>query len=83
MDDRSETLNYRVREAELQKVPYMAVVGAREAEAGTVAVRVRGAGRKQEVLARDEFAARVLEQVRTRTLQVGFEVQPGGDGAEA
>jgi threonyl-tRNA synthetase len=83
VDDRSETLNYRVREAELQKVPYMAVVGAREAEAGTVAVRVRGAGRKQEVLARDEFAARVLEQARTRTLQVGFETEPGGGGAEA
>ncbi|HEX2079912.1 MAG TPA: threonine--tRNA ligase [Longimicrobium sp.] len=73
VDDRNETLNYRVREAEMQKVPYMAVIGAREAEGGTVAVRVRGAGRKQEVLSRDEFAARLLDQVRTRTLQVGFE----------
>ncbi len=73
VDDRNETLNYRVREAELRKVPYMAVIGGREAEAGTVAVRVRGAGRKQEVVSRDDFAARILEQVRTRTLQVGFE----------
>jgi hypothetical protein len=34
-----ETLNYKIREAEMQKVPYMAVIGAREKEAGTVAVR--------------------------------------------
>jgi threonyl-tRNA synthetase len=74
VDDRNETLNYRVRDAELQKVPYMAVIGQREAEGGSVAVRVRGAGRKQEVVSRDDFAARILEQVRTRTLQVGFEV---------
>jgi len=73
VDDRNETLNYRVREAELQKVPYMAVIGGREAEAGTAAVRVRGAGKKQEIVPRAELAGRILEQVRTRTLQVGFE----------
>ena len=39
VDERSETLNYKIREAETQKVPYMAVIGEREAEAGTVAVR--------------------------------------------
>ncbi|MFN8582408.1 MAG: threonine--tRNA ligase [Gemmatimonadaceae bacterium] len=63
-----DTLNYRIREAELQKVPYMAVVGKREAEAGTVAVRVRGEGKKQEILAVDAFCDRVREQVRTRSL---------------
>ncbi|HEX6747392.1 MAG TPA: threonine--tRNA ligase [Longimicrobium sp.] len=73
VDDRSQTLNFRVREAELQKVPYMAVIGGREAEAGTVAVRVRGAGRKQEVLDRRALADRILEQVKSRTLQVGFD----------
>jgi threonyl-tRNA synthetase len=73
LDDRNETLNYRIREAETQKVPYMAVIGGREAEAGTAAVRVRGAGRKQLVLDRAEFIARVLEQDRSRTLSVGFE----------
>jgi threonyl-tRNA synthetase len=74
-DDRGETLNYRIREAETQKVPYMAVIGGREATEGTAAVRVRGAGRKQEIVDRREFAERILEQMRTRTLQVGF-----GDG---
>ena len=66
LDDRSDTLNYRIRDAELQKVPYMAVIGGREAEGGTVAVRVRGAGRKQEILTQDAFLARVADEVRTR-----------------
>ncbi|MDQ3607206.1 MAG: His/Gly/Thr/Pro-type tRNA ligase C-terminal domain-containing protein, partial [Gemmatimonadota bacterium] len=73
LDDRNETLNYRIREAETQKVPYMAVIGGREAEAGSAAVRVRGAGRKQLMLDRAEFIARVLEQDRSRTLAVGVE----------
>ncbi len=42
LDARSEKLGYRIREAQLQKVPYMLVVGAREQEAGEVAVRLRG-----------------------------------------
>src|SRR5690606_8848502 len=59
VDDRSETLNYRIREAETQKVPFMAVIGRREAEAGTVAVRERGAGKKQTVLSREDFLERL------------------------
>ncbi|HVO35070.1 MAG TPA: threonine--tRNA ligase, partial [Gemmatimonadales bacterium] len=66
LDDRSDTLNYRIRDAELHKVPYMAVVGAREAEARSVAVRVRGAGRKQDVMTQDAFLARLTDEVRTR-----------------
>jgi threonyl-tRNA synthetase len=41
---RDEKIGYRIREAELQKVPYMAVVGAREAKDGLVAVRAHGRG---------------------------------------
>jgi len=63
-----ETLGYRIREAELQKVPYMAVVGEREVEAGTVAVRKRGSGKKQEVMPRDHFKSILLEEVRSRAL---------------
>ncbi len=69
VDESSQTLNYRIREGEMAKVPYMAVVGQREAEAGTVALRVRGAGNKQEVMAVEALAARVSEEVRTRALQ--------------
>jgi threonyl-tRNA synthetase len=67
-DDRSETLNYKVRDGEVQKVPYLAVVGQREAEAATVAVRVRGTGKKQVVMPAPEFVARLVEEVRTRSL---------------
>ena len=68
LDDRSETLNYRIREAETMKVPYMAVIGKREAEANSVAIRERGAGKKQEVVALDAFVARVSNEIRTRSL---------------
>jgi threonyl-tRNA synthetase len=68
LDAHNDTLNYRIREAELQKVPYMAVLGKREAEQGTLAVRARGQGKKQEILSIDDFIARVREQIRTRAL---------------
>ena len=68
VDDRTETLNYRIREGEMQKVPYMAVIGQREAESDSLALRVRGAGKKQEVLKVGDFLSRVAEEVRTRAL---------------
>jgi threonyl-tRNA synthetase len=68
VDDRGETLNYRIREAETQKVPYMAVVGQREVEADSVAVRARGAGKKQEVMPLADFMERVLREARERAL---------------
>jgi threonyl-tRNA synthetase len=68
LDGRNETLNYRVREGEVEKVPYMCVIGRREAEEHTVALRTRGAGRKQDVMTQDAFVARVLEEIRTRAL---------------
>jgi threonyl-tRNA synthetase len=68
LDERNETLNYKVRDGEVQKVPYLAVVGEREAQAGTVAVRVRGAGKKQDIVPVEEFLGRLLEEIRTRAL---------------
>jgi threonyl-tRNA synthetase len=68
LDERAETLNYKVREAELQKVPYMAVIGGREAEAGTVAVRTRGVSRKQEVVERAAFIEKLRQEVESRAL---------------
>ncbi len=70
LDDRSETLNYRIRDGEIHKVPYMAVVGRREAEAGTVAVRVRGAGAKQEVMPVAALLERLEAGVRDRRLSL-------------
>ncbi|MGH7532079.1 MAG: threonine--tRNA ligase [Gemmatimonadales bacterium] len=69
LDAGHETLNYRIRAGEVAKVPYMAVVGQREAEGNTVAVRVRGEeGKKQEVVGVEEFASRVTQQIRTRAI---------------
>ncbi|HTD83184.1 MAG TPA: threonine--tRNA ligase, partial [Gemmatimonadaceae bacterium] len=69
IDDRSETLNYRIRDGELQKIPYMAVVGRREAETDAIALRVRGAGKKQEVMPVSDFIARVEDELATRALK--------------
>ena len=63
-----ESLGYRIRDAELRKVPYMGVIGEREAAAGTVAVRKRGAGRKQEVMDRERFRDQLVEEIRSRAL---------------
>ncbi|HKH84660.1 MAG TPA: threonine--tRNA ligase, partial [Gemmatimonadales bacterium] len=68
VDERNETLNYRIREGEIQKVPYMAVVGQREAESDSLALRVRGAGKKQEVLTAEAFMDRLSEEVRSRAI---------------
>jgi threonyl-tRNA synthetase len=68
LDDRNQTLNYRIREAETLKIPYMAVVGGREAEQKSVAVRTRGAGSKQEVTPLSEFVARVQSEIASRSL---------------
>ncbi|MDQ6830409.1 MAG: threonine--tRNA ligase, partial [Gemmatimonadota bacterium] len=68
LDARNETLNYRIRDAEVMKVPYMAVIGKREAEVGTVALRMRGAGKKQEVISVDDLIVRLKMEIATRAL---------------
>lgn len=56
LDSRAEKLNYKIREAELQKIPVMAVLGDREAREGTVAARYRGR-KSQSAVPAEEFAA--------------------------
>src|SRR3989442_15374871 len=56
-DERNETLNYRIPDGELQKVPYMAGVGQREAEGGPVAGRGAGGGEKETRVSLREFVA--------------------------
>ena len=68
LDDRNDTLNYKIRDGEMMKVPYMAVVGQREVSQGTVAVRVRGAGKKQEIVAVAEFIERLSKDIAARAL---------------
>ncbi len=62
VDDSEETVGYKIRQAETQKVPYMLVVGGREAEAGTVAVRAHGKG-EQHVAPVEEFTRQIREEI--------------------
>ncbi len=60
-DLRNEKINYKIREHSLAKVPAILVVGAREADAGTVALRRLG-GKAQEILALADATARLMEE---------------------
>ncbi len=62
LDDRQEKIGYKIREAQLQKVPYMLVVGDREVEQGAVSVRSRTAG-DLGARAVDAFIADALEEI--------------------
>ena len=66
VDDRSESVSKRIRDGQLQKVPYLLVVGDREAEAGAVSVRERGEEKGSQPLA--ELATAIADEVRQRRL---------------
>jgi threonyl-tRNA synthetase len=65
LDDRTESVGRKIRDAELRKIPYMLVVGDREAEEGTVALRRHGAGDEGSV-AVDECVARLRDEAASR-----------------
>jgi threonyl-tRNA synthetase len=66
IDERSEKIGYKIREAQLQKTPYMLVIGDKEAEAQTVSVRHRKAG-DLGTMSTVDFIDRVHEEVASRT----------------
>ncbi len=61
-DIRNEKIGYKIREAQMQKIPYMLVIGEREAEAGLVSVRSRKDG-DIGTMTMDEFIAKALKEV--------------------
>ena len=65
-DLRNEKIGYKIREAQMQKIPYMLVVGDKEAEAGTVSVRTR-AGVDLGAMPLDEFMDKIGEQIASRS----------------
>ena len=67
LDDRSEKIGYKIREAQLQKIPYMLVVGDKESEDGTVAVRDRRDG-SNETMPLDAFLAKIQKEVAEKAL---------------
>ncbi len=67
VDGRNEKIGYKIRAAQLEKVPYMLVIGEKEMTEGTVAVRSRKSG-DMGAMAADEFVNFALEQVASRAL---------------
>ena len=65
LDDRSYTISYKVREAEEEKIPYMAIVGRREEETGTVSVRRRRVGDLGQMPLKD-FIEKLKAEIASR-----------------
>ena len=65
LDDRNEKIGYKIREAQMEKVPYMLVLGDKEMEAGEVAVRRRDG--EQAVVPADEFIQTVVSDIEKKT----------------
>ena len=67
-DDKADTIGKKIREAQMQKIPYMLIVGENEAAAGTVSVRQRGKG-DIGVMSVDDFIALLASDVQTKAIK--------------
>ncbi|MBQ3119040.1 MAG: threonine--tRNA ligase [Clostridia bacterium] len=65
VDDRNEKIGYKIREAQLEKIPYMLIVGEKEIEAGAVSVRSRKAGDLGQV-SKEDFIANITKEIREK-----------------
>jgi threonyl-tRNA synthetase len=68
LDDRNETMGYKIREAQTQKVPYMLIVGDREEQSGQVSVRTRSQG-DEGALALESFLERIRREIETHAVR--------------
>ena len=68
VDSRSEKIGFKIREARLDRIPYMLIVGEQEAETKTVSVRSRFAG-DEGVKSIEEFYAQIEEEIRTKAIR--------------
>lgn len=68
-DYRNEKIGYKIREARLEKVPYMLIVGDAEAENGCVSVRERGENGDLGSMPLDEFIKRAVNEVNTKVIK--------------
>ena len=72
VDARGERMNAKIRDAQMKKVPYMLVVGDKEAAAGTVSVRRRGSRDEERGIALDAFVDRIKKERDTKALPADF-----------
>lgn len=68
LDDRSEKIGYKIREAQLEKVPYMLLMGDKDIENGTVSVRSRKDG-DLGAFSVDDFIAKAMEEIETKAIK--------------
>jgi threonyl-tRNA synthetase len=64
-DRRNEKLNFKIREAQLQKIPYMVIVGDKESELGQLSIRLRS-GQTIQSVSIDEFTTKLLSEIKQR-----------------
>ena len=69
IDDRNEKIGYKIREARLQKVPYMLVIGDSEVEAGAIAVRQRGENGDLGAMPLADFIDKAVEEIETKVIK--------------
>ena len=69
LDDRNEKIGYKIREARLQKVPYMLIIGNNEVENGTLSVRERGENGDLGSMTADEFIERAVSEDKSRVIK--------------
>ncbi len=67
IDARSEKMGYKIREAQLEKIPYMLIIGDREVEAGEVGIRKRGEGDIGTMKVKD-FVTKIAEDIETKVI---------------
>ena len=67
MDDRSEKIGYKIREAQLEKVPYMIILGDKDIEGNTVSIRARKAG-DLGAMTLEDFIARAMDEIETKVI---------------
>ncbi len=65
VDERNEKIGYKIREAQLEKVPYMLIVGEKETEAGAVSVRSRREGELGQI-SKEEFIEKITKEIREK-----------------
>ena len=68
-DKRQEKMGFKIREAQLKKIPYMLVIGDKEQEDGTVAVRRRDS-QSNEIMSADDFIAMITDVIKTRKTNI-------------
>src|SRR6476469_1560231 len=70
MDDRAEKMNARIRDLTSQKIPFLLIVGDKEAEAGTVNVRLRGQMQAEGTMPADKFVERVKKLIAEKSVNL-------------